>query len=75
MTQTLPKLDQLMSKVRSLPEERQRVIADALEEMTTEPYVLSAEETALLLPLLDEAKAGVGLSDAGTDDLLNKPWA
>ena len=75
MAQTLPKLDQLITKVRSLPEARQRAIADALEEMTTEPYVLSDEETALLTPLLAEAKSSIGLSDAETDDLLNKPWA
>ena len=67
-------LDQLVARVRQLPEARQRAAIEALRDIADEPYVLSDDELAVLLPALDDARLGQNLTDADTDDVLNKPW-
>lgn len=73
MPNTLQKLDALVAKVRTLPQARQEAAIEALSEITEEPYQLSPEELAVLLPALEDARRGDNLTDAESDDLLNKP--
>jgi hypothetical protein len=68
-------IDDLADRAKRLPEDRQRAVAEALREMLDEPYPLSDEELAVLRPALADARAGTGLSDADTDDMLNTPWS
>lgn len=76
MPTTEEKLETLIAKLRSLPEERKELAVEALAEITDEEvYVLSDEERAVLEPRLAEAKRGENLVDADKVDLLNKPWA
>ncbi len=74
MPTTQQTLETLIAKVRTLPEERQQAVVAALREIADVPYVLSDEELATLTPALEEARRGVGLTDAADDDLLNQPW-
>jgi uncharacterized protein YjiK len=71
---TLEKLDALLLKLRSIPEDRQRLAVEALSDITEDVYVLSDEERAILEPALDDAKRGKNLVDADTLDILNKSW-
>ncbi len=71
---THQKLEDLVAKLRTLPVIRQEAAIEALNEIVAEPYQLSDDELAVLLPALDEADRGEGLSDAETDELLTKPW-
>ena len=75
MPTTLEKLESLIAKVRALPEWRQAAAVEALSEIASEPYELSDDELAILRPALAEARRGENLTDAETDELLNKPWA
>ncbi len=72
---TQEKLEALFAKVRALPEPRQQAAIEALAEIAEEePYVLSEEERAIVLPALEEALRGENLVDL--EDLkLRKPWA
>ena len=45
-----------------------------MHEVLDEPYLLSADELAILRPALVDARAGKGLTGAETDDILNLPW-
>jgi hypothetical protein len=68
------KLEELFTKVRSLPKDRQEVAAIALAEIVEEEvYILSEEELAVLEPALERAKRGEFASDAEVDEVLNKP--
>jgi hypothetical protein len=67
-------IDDLADRAKRLPEDRQRAVAEALREMLDEPYPLSDDELAILRPALADARAGTGLSDADSDDILNTPW-
>lgn len=71
---TIEQLEALLIKVRRLPTARQEAAIEALAEIIAEPYQLSDDELAVLLPALDAADRGEGLSDAESDDLLTKPW-
>jgi len=53
-------LEQAISKVRKLPEEKQRLAPELREEIAAveEPYILSPEERAVLLPALERAGKG-----------------
>jgi hypothetical protein len=74
MSTTQEKLDILIAKLGTLPEERKALAVDALAEITEDLYILSEEERAVLEPALADAKRGENLIDAGTLDILNKPW-
>jgi hypothetical protein len=68
------KLEILFAKVRALPKERQEMAVFALAEIAEEEvYSLSDDERAVLEPALREAERGENLTDAKTDELLNKP--
>ncbi len=75
MTKSTVQIDVLAEKAKRLPEERQRAVIEALRELLDEPYVLSEDELAVLRPALAEVQAGAALTDAETDDILNKPWS
>ncbi len=76
MPTTEEKLETLIAKLRTLPEERKELAVEALSEITGEDvYILSDEERAVLEPALAEARRGENLIDADRLDLLNKPWA
>ena len=67
-------IDDLADRAKRLPEERQRLIAEALREMLDEPYVLSDSELAILRSALADVIAGTHVADADTIDVLNQPW-
>jgi hypothetical protein len=69
------RLEELFTKVRSLPEPLQETVADALAEMTSdEPYQLSDDELAVLVPALARAGRGEFADDDDIDAILNQPW-
>ena len=68
-------IDALVAAAKRLPEARQKLVVDALREMVEEPYILSDAELAILLPALEDARAGRELTDAASDDLLSQPWS
>jgi hypothetical protein len=75
MPTTEEKLETLIAKLRTLPEDRKELAVEALAEITDEEvYVLSDDERAVLEPRLAEAKRSDNLVDADKVDLLNKPW-
>lgn len=59
-------LETAISKIRSLPEDKQLLAAELLEEVAAaeEPYVLSPAERAILEPALQRARSGDVASDA-----------
>lgn len=75
MPTTEEKLDTLIARLRTLPEERKALAVDALAEITEDLYILSDEERAVLEPALADARRGENLTDADKLDILNKPWA
>jgi hypothetical protein len=74
MSNASTQIDILAERAKRLPDEQQRLIADALREMLDQPYVLSDEELAILRPAVAGVKAGTTLTDADKDDVLNTPW-
>ena len=75
MPTTIEKLDSLLARLKTLPDDQQLAAVDALAEIADAPYELSPDELAILMPALDEALRGENLSDAEDDDLLHKSWA
>ena len=68
-------LEQAISKIRKLPEEKQRLAAELLEELAAdETYVLSPEARAAVRQGLAEAERGEFASDEETEALLRRPW-
>jgi thymidylate kinase len=69
------RLEELFTKVLSLPEPLQETVAEALAEMTSdEPYQLSDDELAILIPALARAEHGEFVDDDDIDAILNQPW-
>ena len=75
MGETLDRIDILVAKLRKLPAAQQAAAVEALSEFTNEPYQLSDDELAILLPALADIHDGQNSTDAGTDDVLNGPWS
>ena len=67
-------LEQAISKVRNLSEDKQRLAAELLEELaaTEELYILSEAERAVLLPALERARSGEFASDSDLEALWRK---
>jgi hypothetical protein len=67
-------LELAIAKVRALPEEKQQLAAELLEEVAAveEPYVLSEAEKAILLPALERANRGEFASDESVAALWKK---
>jgi hypothetical protein len=74
MPTTEEKLETLFAKVRALPQERQEAAVEALADITGEPYHLTEDELAVLIPALEGVKRGEFASDEEMSDLLDKPW-
>ncbi len=68
-------LEQAIAKVRALPEDKQRLAAELLEELATEKiYVLSADERTAVHEGLAEADQGDFISDDEANALLRRRW-
>jgi hypothetical protein len=74
MSATNEKLETPSGKVRSLPKERQEAAIDALADIASQPYELSAGELAVLKPALDRAGRREWASDDEVRGLLDKAW-
>lgn len=69
-------LEQAISKVRLLSEEKQRLAAELLEELAAadEPYALSPEEQVAVQEGIDQANRRDFIADEEADALLNRRW-
>jgi hypothetical protein len=68
-------LEQAIQKVRALPEDKQRLAAELLEEIAAGDIgVMSPEERAAVREGMAEADRGEFVSDAEAEQLLRKPW-
>ena len=74
MSATNEKLERLFDKIRSSSEARQAAAIEALSDIASEPYTLSALERVVLEPALQRAKAGDFADEKELAELLNKPW-
>ena len=69
-------LEQAIQKVRALPEEKQQLAAELLEELAAdlEPYKLSRDEREAVEEGLAQAERGEFASDAEVENLLRRSW-
>jgi hypothetical protein len=58
---TAAQIDNLAERAKRLSEDRQQAIVEAMREMIDEPYQLSDDEMAVLLPALADVEAGRNL--------------
>ena len=67
-------LKEVISKIGDLPEEKQQLAADLLQDLVAagDPYILSETERAILLPALERARRGEFASDADVESLWHK---
>ncbi|MEQ1670013.1 MAG: hypothetical protein ABL893_04060 [Hyphomicrobium sp.] len=65
-------LEQAILKVRALPEDKQRLAAELLEQLAEKPYVLSEAERAVLEPALERADKNQFASEAEVAALWKK---
>ena len=67
-------LEQAIAKVRTLPEDKQRLAAELLEELAASEqlYVLSNSEREALRPALSRAQNGEFASDEAVEALWQK---
>ena len=75
MTTTDEKLESLFAKVRALPAQHQEQVVEALVELTNEPYRLTEDELAILVPELEGARRGEFASQAEVDAVLRSSWS
>ncbi len=66
-------LEDAIAKVRALPEEKQRLAAELLEELAEEA-TLTSEEEAAVREGLAQADRGEFASEAEVAALLRRPW-
>ena len=68
-------LEQAISKIRNLPEDKQRLAAELLEEIASEgSYALTSDEKNAIREGLGEADSGQFISDTEIQSLLHRPW-
>jgi predicted transcriptional regulator len=69
-------LEQAISKVRLLSEEKQSLAAELLEGLAAaeKPYVLSPKERAAVKEGLDQANRRDFITEEEADALLNRRW-
>ena len=68
-------LEQAIQKVRAMPEEKQQLAAELLEELAAEEsYRLSPSERQAVREGLAEAERGEFVTDAEANQLLRRPW-
>jgi hypothetical protein len=69
-------LEQAIQKVRALPEDKQLLAAELLEELAAgEIYVMTPEERLAVGEGLADADRGQFVSDNDVENLLRRPWA
>ena len=70
-------LEDALAKVLRLPEDKQEVAAELLEQLASgsDPYPLSDEELAIVRDALTRARRGELASDEQVDAALRRPWA
>jgi hypothetical protein len=71
-------LETALAKVLRLPEDKQAVAAELLEQLAAndvEPYPLSDEERSIVREALVRAQRGEFASDETVDDILRRPCA
>ncbi len=74
MTKTLDRLEDLMDKLRALPESQQAAAVDLLADLTGDTYVLSDTEESAIDEALEQARRGQFVSAEAADAVLRKPW-
>ncbi len=70
-------LEDAIEKVKKLPEDRQALAAEVLEDIASSSegvFQIPAEDLPAVLEGLEQAKRGEFASDAEVDELLGKPW-
>jgi hypothetical protein len=68
-------LEELFARVRALPAPERAHVAVVLEELVSDaPYMLGAEELAVLEPELEGARAGIFATHDDVDRVLRQPW-
>ena len=70
-------LEDAIEKVKTLPENRQLLAAEVLEDIISgsqEAFQIPAEDLPAVFEGAEQAKRGEFASDAEVDELLNKPW-
>jgi hypothetical protein len=70
-------LEDALAKVLRLPEDKQEVAAELLEQLASgsDPYALSDEERAIVRDALARARRGELASDEQVEATLRRPWA
>jgi hypothetical protein len=71
-------LEDALGKVLRLPEAKQEIAAELLEQLAAddgEPYLLSAEERRVVRDALARAERGEFAADADVEAVLRRPWA
>lgn len=70
-------LEQAIEKIKKLPEDRQAIAAEVLEQIAAgggDLFVVPEEDRAAVLEGLEQAKRGEFASDAEVDAVLGKTW-
>jgi len=69
-------LENALAKVLRLPEQKQEVAAELLEQLTAgeTPYPLSDEERAAVREALERARRGEFAADEDVERALRRPW-
>ncbi len=69
-------LEQAIAKVRELPEDKQRIAAELLEELaaTDEVYTPTSVERSAIRQGLADADRGDFISDEEANTILRRPW-
>jgi predicted transcriptional regulator len=70
-------LEEAIEKIKKLPEERQVLAAEVLEQIASgdgDTFVVPEEDRAAVLEGLEQARRGEFASDEEVDAVLGKPW-
>ncbi len=71
-------LEDALGKVLRLPEAKQEIAAELLEQLAADdgqPYLLSTEERRIMREVLARAERGEFADEAEVDAILRWPWA
>lgn len=71
-------LEDALGKVLRLPEEKQEIAAELLEQLAQsdeQPYPLSSDERTAVREALARAERGEFADEAQVDAVLRRPWA
>lgn len=71
-------LEIALGKVLRLPEDKQEIAAEMLEQLAQSdapPYALSPEERTIVREALARSQRGEFADDTAVDETLRRPWA